>query len=302
MTPTYRLGTPADTPAVYAVFAQAIADLDRRMGTPEAENTWLDPVAVAASWEFFRPLFEHLARTAEQFWVAEGEGQIVGYARATLHDGVRELTEFFVHPAHQAAGIGRELLARAFPSGGARRRVIVATREISAMAQYLKAGVYPYVTIYNVFGKPRPVEVTTDLTVEHAAPGPETLAALRVIDAAVLGFARDADHAFLLDNRRACLYRRGGQVVGYGYFGNRTGPIALLEPSDFPAVLARAETEAAERGEETFGMDVPLVNRAAVDHLLGRGFRLEDFTLFLMSDEPFGALDRYVVTSPALFL
>ena len=87
MTPTYRLGTPADTPAVYAVFAQAIADLDRRMGTPEAENTWLDPVAVAASWEQFRPLFEHLARTAEQFWVAEGEGQIVGYARATLHDG-----------------------------------------------------------------------------------------------------------------------------------------------------------------------------------------------------------------------
>ena len=302
MTATYRPGTAADSPAVFAVFAQAVADLERRMGTPEAENTWLDPVAMAARWEFFRPLFDHLARTAEQFWVAEGEGQVVGYARATLHDGVRELTEFFVHPAHQAAGIGRELLTRTFPRGGARRRVIVASREISAVAQYLKAGVYPYVTIYYAFGKPRPVEVATDLTVETAAPGPETLAALRAVDAVVLGFARDADHAFLLDHRPVCLYRRGGRVAGYGYFGARTGPIALLEPSDFPAVLARAETEAAERGEETFGVDVPLINRAAVDHLLGRGFRLDDFTLFLMSDEPFGAFDRYVVTSPPLFL
>ena len=47
---------------------------------------------------------------------------------------------------------------------------------------------------------------------------------------------------------------------------------------------------------------VPLVNRAAVGHLLGRGFRLEDFLLFLMSDAPFGAFERYVVTSPPLIL
>ena len=302
MTPTYRVGTAEDAPAVYEVFVHAIAELERRSGMPEIDNMWMDPATVAEYWERKRPLFEHLARTAEQFWVAEHDEQITGYARATLCDGLRQLTDFFVLPAHQAAGVGRELMMRAFPAAGARRRAVIATRDVRALARYLKAGVSPRFPIYFFSGEPRPVTVASDLTFEPAASGVETLAATRAIDRAILGFTRDATHQFLLQDRRAYLYRRGDRVVGYGYFGNGTGPIALLEPSDFPAVLARGETEAAERDEAAFGMNVPLVNRAAVDHLLGRGFRLEDFTMFAMSDEPFGNFERYVISSPAFFL
>ena len=76
-------------------------------------------------WGFFRPLYDHLARTGEHFWIAERDGESIGYARSVLRDGVRELTEFFVLPGHQSAGLGRELLSRAFPTEGARHRVIV---------------------------------------------------------------------------------------------------------------------------------------------------------------------------------
>jgi hypothetical protein len=41
-------------------------------------------------------VFDFLARSGEQFWVADQDGQLVGYARMILHDGVREFTEFFV--------------------------------------------------------------------------------------------------------------------------------------------------------------------------------------------------------------
>jgi hypothetical protein len=70
------------------------------MGTPEGVPIRTDPALIADYWERHRTLFGHLTRSAEQFWVAEDDGRIIGHARATLHDGVRELIEFFVLPDH----------------------------------------------------------------------------------------------------------------------------------------------------------------------------------------------------------
>jgi hypothetical protein len=166
----------------------------------------------------------------------------------------------------------------------------------------MKAGAYPRFPNYYIYRKPEQVEVATDLEFSPAVDTPETLAAIRSIDQAILGFTRDIDHQFLLADRQAILFRRAGQVVGYGYFGKGAGPIALLDAADFPAVLARAESEAAARGDDEFGMQLPLINRRAVNYLLGRGFQLEDFTVFFMSDEPFGRFENYVISSPPFFM
>lgn len=302
MNVTFRPATPDDARAVYDVFTQTTADIERRMGSIEREQMWLDPAFLARYWENRQPLFAHLTRTADQFWVAELNGRIIGYARATIHDGVRELLEYFVHPDHQSSGVGRELLARTFPAEGARCRAIIATTDIRAFARYLKSGVYPRFPIYYISRKPERVEVETDLRFVPATATPETLAALRTIDYEILGFERDADHEFLLGDRQGYLCYRGDQLVGYSYFGNGTGPIAMLDEADFPAVLARGETEAAERNEDEFGMNVPMINRAAVDYLLGRGFQLEDFTVLFMTDVPFGKFDQYIISSPAFFM
>ena len=41
---------------------------------------------------------------------------------------------------------------------------------------------------------------------------------------------------------------------------------------------------------------------SGLSHLLERGFRVEPWISLLMSDEPFGCLERYVISSPTFFL
>lgn len=297
---TFRPGTLADSYTVFTIFQQTILDLGQRLGTM-AITGGSDPAVLARLWERRRPLFEHLAHTAEHFWLAESDGQAIGYARSILRDGVRELTEFFILPGRQSAGVGRELMARAFPADGAQHRTIVATLDVRAQVRYLKAGVYARFPIQYFSRSPEAVSVTTDLAFEPVSPSPETIDALRALDVALLGHRRDIDHAWLLTDRQGYVYRRNGQPVGYGYVGHRSGPFALLNESDFPAVLAHAETQAAARGDE-FGVEVPSINRAAVDHLLSRSYQMDAFVAVFMSDAPFGQFEKYICTSPPFFL
>lgn len=41
-----------------------------------------------------------------------------------------------------------------------------------------------------------------------------------------------------------------------------------------------------------------MVNTAAVDYLLSRGYHIDHFIAQAMIDRPFGQFDRYVLTSP----
>ena len=77
---------------------------------------------------------------------------------------------------------------------------------------------------------------------------------------------------------------------------------ALLNDGDFPAVLAHAETHMQALGAESVDFEVPLINRFAIDHFLRRGYRMEGWVASIMSDGPFGRLDRYLGTSPPFFL
>ena len=90
--------------------------------------------------------------------------------------------------------------------------------------------------------------------------------------------------------------------MGYGYLGVRNGSFALQEADDFPAVLAHAESQAAAQGRREFGLELPMVNQAAVDHLLGRGFKLHSFVAIMMNDQPFIKFENYILASPPFFL
>lgn len=297
---TYRPGTAADNRALFMLLRAALADLGRRTNIAAIDQTD-DEARAEHAWQRRRGLFEHLARTADQFWVAERDGQPVGYARAIRRDGMQELTEFMVLPGEQSAGVGGELLARAFPRDGARRRIIIASPDLRAHARYLKAGVYPYAVSRTFLRLAEAVAVDTDLAFEPLSPDPATLDMLGDLDRAALGYRRDADHTWLMRHSQGTLVRREGQVVGYGYMGETSGPWLLLDPRDFPAILAHAESQvAAGAGEAAF--EVPLHNRHAVDYLLGRGYCLDPILTSLMSDAPLPGLDRYIVTSPPFFL
>ncbi len=298
---TVRPGTAEDSYAVFRIFVTTISDLGARTGT-QGITGGDDPAVLADLWDRRRSLFEHLARSADQFWVAERDGEMIGYARSIVRHSVRELTEFFVLPGHQSAGVGRELLSRVFSRAGVANRSIVATVDTRALARYLKTGVTVRFPICNLARVPEAIPLpATDLTFEPVSESPLTLAAIAAIDAPILGYRRDIDHAWLLNDRQGFLYTRGGKTVGYGYVGYRSGPFALLDAADFPAVLAHAEATAAQQ-YDLFAVELPMTNHTAIQYLLARGYTLDSFFAFFLTDHPVGTLENYAFTSPPFFV
>jgi GNAT superfamily N-acetyltransferase len=297
----YRPGTPADTRTCFDIFEVTVDDLGRRTGGG-ANSTSGDPDA----FEIRRPMFEHLAATADQWWVAEDDatGRAVGYARSIVRDDVRELTEFFVLPDAQSAGVGRGLLERAFPDAGARHRAIVATIDPRAIARYLRAGLDARLPMIGLEGAPRDERLETDLVREAIDPDEPPLEGLAEVDRRLLGFRRDEDHRWLASQRPGVVYLRDASLVGYGYHPTRPlwgGPYATLEAADLPVLIADGEAAAAAAGHATVSFDVALTARPALDHLLGRGFRVDPFVMLFFTDGPVDGLDRYVLTSPPFF-
>ena len=297
----YKPGSLADGYQTFLIFEETLADLEKRLGF-SGETNWEDSEELAAMWQARRPLYDHLTNSADQFWLAQENGETIGFSRAILRDGVRELTELFVKPGTQSSGLGRALIERAFPVEGAERRFIIATADFRAQALYLKSGVFPRFPIYYFERKPEQVSFETDLQFVPLENSAETVSALAAIDTEVIGFRRDIDQQWFLTNRQGFLYVRNGRPVGYGYVGKSNGPFALLDAADYPAVLAHAESTAQEAGFDHFGVEVPMVNETAVTYLLSRNFKIDVFMAMFMSNRPFGNFDRYLITSPPFFL
>jgi hypothetical protein len=95
-------------------------------------------------------------------------------------------------------------------------------------------------------------------------------------------------------------------MVGYGYIGlpdrGGNGPFAVLDPYDLLGVMSHAEHRRHELGATEASFEVALHNRTAVDHLLGRGYRMDAFMTMICSSEPFGSFDRYLFCAPGLIL
>jgi GNAT superfamily N-acetyltransferase len=299
---TLRRGTAGDNRACFDILRAAVNDLARRIGAePFGED---DP---DGAWRRLQPFSDHLTETAAEFWVAEtaDSGEVIGYGRSVERDGLFELTEFFVRPDTQAAGIGRILLERTFPTGRGDPRVIIATTDLRALSRYFRSGVVARASIVSFTGTARAAEPDTDLHFERVDGSPEVDAA-DAIDRAVLGHTRSVDHRWFRTQRESYLYHRGDRVVGYGYVGlpdgAGSGPFAMLDPADLPAALTHAESRRAALGATDVTFDVGLDNGTAVRHLLGRGYRMDQFQTLLLSSAPLGPLDGYAFTGPPLIL
>ena len=297
----YRQGTDSDSYAVFHIFEQSIADLVKRMGS-NIPTSIANPETLSRLWQERQSLYHHLAHTADQFWVAERNGQLIGFSRSIVRGDLHELTGLFVLPNQQSSGIGRELISRAFSKNGHPYRSIIATSDTRAQVLYLKAGVYPRFPIYYFGRVPEVVSVPSDIAYKPIEASSKNLDLLGKLDEVLLGHRRDTDHYWLLNDRSGYLYYRNGQPVGYGYLGYRNGPFALLNPNDFPAVLSHAESFAAQNQREKIGLEIPSINEMAINYLLSREFKMDDFITFMMTDKPFGRFENYILTSPPFFI
>ena len=296
----YRQFTADEMRWVFPVFVESLQGLLIRLGD-EGLGDVRDPDVIEAMWQLRRSLLLHLSRTSDQNWVAERARQPIGYARSVLRDNVRQLTELFLIPSAQSGGIGRELLARALPKDDSRNRIIIAAPDPRAVPLYLKSGVYPRFSLYEFSRQPELVSYDTDLQMRPLVDSPAHLAHLSRIDQTIIGYERSIDHQFFIhdDDCHGYLFMRGDEVVGYGYVGDLNGPFALLHAEDFPAVLAFAETDAAKNGRDSFRVETPLINQAAIDYMLSRKFRIDtSFLEQFMIASPMGRFENYIGTSP----
>ena len=295
----YRKGIVEDSHAVFQVFIKSIMDYSERMNVM-AITGGNDPQVLESLWKKRKSMFEYLANSSAQFWVAENSGEIIAYARSIEHDGLEELTEFFVAPDQQSAGVGRELLARAFPQTQARYRTIIATLDERALYRYMSLGLYGRFPLKYFYRKAEKVDLETDLKIEplHFEFHREDL---NRIDREILDHTREHQHQWIATTRAGFVYKRDGEIVGYGYVGSSTGPFALLDENDFPAALAHSESFMAERGEE-FGAEAPLINKKAIQYFIGRKYQIDSFSTIFMSNEHFGKFQNYLCFSPEFFM
>jgi GNAT superfamily N-acetyltransferase len=293
----FRRATSADSRACFDVFMPAIRDLTARQGAPWQPDS-------EKLWSRLQPMYDHLGRHAAEWWVAEdADGRLAGYARSVERGGLFELSEFFVDPERQSAGVGKRLLELAFPLGRGDVRAIIATTDVRALRRYHAAGTFARFPICALEAAPS-ADAPLDPAVELVRAGAEEISALRRIEAQVLEFDRgEDDFAWLLGDREGWLYRRDGGDIGFAFVGKRgVGPIAALDPADQVPILWHVEARAAALGREEIGFEVPMVNEVAMRHLLGRGFRMDSFFTFLLSSRPFGQFDRFIGFAPPFVL
>jgi GNAT superfamily N-acetyltransferase len=299
--PRLRRGTPDDNRACFGLFWDSVSDLAARHGMPWESSA-------AEQWPLFASLYDLLERIVAEWWVAEDprDGHLVGYARSIERDGLFELSEYFVEPGRQSAGLGRQLLERAFPLGRGELRVIVATTDVRALSGYLRADTSVQFPILGMSAAPRadaPDEGRGGLRVERIGEDAADLDAVAMIERQVLGHVRGEELRWLLQQREGYLYLDGDVRVGFGFVGmNGSGPVAALDPSHLPEVLRHLEWRAHGIGLDHLSFEVPAPNVIAMRHLLGRGFRLDPFVTLLMANRPFGRLDRYLSFTPPFVL
>jgi GNAT superfamily N-acetyltransferase len=290
-----RRGTTADTRPAFDVSMAAMRDLFGRQG-----QEWkLDPEAF---WTVLEPYLTHLAANAAEWWVAEdpSDGALVGYARSVERGGLFELSEIFVRPGRQSAGLGGRLIERAFPLGRGEVRAIIATTDVRALARYYAAGTVARFAMASLAAPPSAAGAI-DLEVVPATV--DAAGELAAIEEAVLGYPRHADYPWLFEHREAYLYRRAGRPIGFAFFSpTGQGPIAALDPADQRAILLHLEGRGHAAGLESISFEVPTINEVAMQHLFARGFKIDAPLNLMMSNVPFGKFDRFISFAPAIVL
>ena len=283
---TYREARPEDLPECVHLFTESVGDMRKRHNLPSPPQ----PRGAAQL-----AVYQHILSTGFFHVAQEGE-RIAAFACAILRDRLWFLSGFWARPQIQQRHIGMPLLRRVWDAGrqaGATTYFVWSSVDLPAMAAYLKMGMLPGTQIMVFDGtpaaaKPAPVAYTTQ---------PLTKAVAMAIDKVMLGTRREGDHDFMVRSGwQGTQVLRAGIGVGYYYLHEGlVGPAAWTHPRHADAVLALACS-----GQQHVSLFIPGMNHDALQFSLAAGLRLTGFVHLLMTS-PFGHLDRYLPSGPALF-
>lgn len=220
----------ADIPACEQLSSRAFHELDRQT----FQRAWPDPQPRpphrVAMWHRRN---EHLLRTDPGgCWVAELDGEVVGFATSLTRELMWILASYAVKPGLQGRGLGRGLLEAALQHGrGCLRGMLNASADPAALRRYATAGfrLRPQLLLR---GR---VDRALLPVVEHVREGVEAdRDLLDSLDRRTRGAAHGQDHELLMRELRLLVSDR---PAGSGY--------AYVSPSGAPIVLAATSRRAA---------------------------------------------------------
>jgi GNAT superfamily N-acetyltransferase len=261
------------------------------------------------------PYLQHvLATDARGFWVAESNGEIVGFACSIVRGAVWFLCDFWVLPEFQDRGIGRKLLERSLQSD--RRYRIISTYsslDPSAMRSYIMVGMTPRFPVYTLVLRTkdlkREIAVRSRVKITELPPTAsreridEAVREMSSIDLVARGSRRKEDHEFFVNRSgsRCWLARKHSKTNGYFYVtaSGQIGPLAVENPRYMLPVLHQS-IEMAAQWHPKLSIQIPSPNVESIRALIRFGFRIESHAVFMSSRE-FGRMENYIISGPALF-
>ena len=286
----YRQAVPGDSRRTYDVFLEAADHLARTRGWAPTKRPAEPPERFMA---FRASVLRH---DPAGFWVAEVDGDLVGFGIAVQREHVWYLAALHVVPAYQSRGVGAEIIRRALAAAtpGSLLTVGADSRNPVSNALYGRFGMFPETVLVELSGPtgPGPVDVLR--------PGLPDADALATLDRATLDAARPEDHEFWASVPRLHAFTvvRGGRPVGYAYVqaDGAIGPIAVLDPTDLAAAVNASIAVAADLGAATARVRIPGIAREAVARLLDRGWRYGDAVTLVLTSGRWGRWDGYVTS------
>jgi hypothetical protein len=259
---------------------------------------------------YIPPYLSHVLQTG-MLYIAEEDGRILAFAGAISRGNISFLTDLFVLPSSQSGRLGKTLLQTVLPQDNL-VHCTLSSGDPRALALYIRSGMRPSWPHYALrLDKPTNAwPLAPDMEIIEAD---STDPALLRWDVRVSRRPRPQDLQFWVREERAVplWFRRGGQIVGYGYvrFGAeaqsnprscKLGPIGADTPEDATACVLAAVHWAMERAVEVH-IDVPGPH-ACLATLLDRGFHILSFDTFVSSaSSPFFDARCYIASGGDLF-
>lgn len=248
-----------------------------------------------------------LADDPEGLWVADDDGELVGFAWSWVCGELWFLARLFVAPDRQSDGIGNQLISRTFAHaemrGASVKALITFTFNNVSQGLYIRHGLFPRFSIYMVsvprdrlaarLAEPR-------LRLESLGATTTGFDELAPIDAGALGFSREKHHRYLLNDGTTSGFtiHAGSECVGYVYISDgHIGPLAVRRPDLVGPAFAAALWFAARSDVPTISAFVPGASELALKVATDHGMHLT-FPMLLMSNRQFGDWGSYLPRNP----